>query len=230
MAETTPLKLRVNREEARQKIQARIEEGQQLRDREIHSHDELEEAIMDFHNWSEYNETFLSRLFDNSSVVDEYNRPYEDKKRWDTYDLAPNIDYYQYDVTTKIKRLRGICNQLVLLEEPSDTPQHTSNIEDISDISQPAFSNDVFIVHGHDQAAKHAVARFVEGFGLNAIILDERTSKGQTIIDKFEESAGEVGFAIVLLTPDDVAARKGENKIKPRGTSERHLGAWLFFG
>jgi predicted nucleotide-binding protein len=63
----------------------------------------------------------------------------------------------------------------------------------------------VFIVHGHDDAARHAVARFLEQLGLEAVILQEQSNQGRTIIEKFEDSAGEVGFAVVLMTPDDIA-------------------------
>jgi len=72
-------------------------------------------------------------------------------------------------------------------------------------------SNKVFIVHGHDDAALQSLARFLEKLGLEAIILMEQPNKGRTIIEKFEDSAGEVGFAVVLLTPDDVGAADGEN-------------------
>ena len=44
MAETTLPKLHVSREEAYQKIQARIEKGRQLRNKEIRTDDELEKA------------------------------------------------------------------------------------------------------------------------------------------------------------------------------------------
>ena len=64
-------------------------------------------------------------------------------------------------------------------------------------------------MYGQHEAAKHAVARFVERFNIEPIILDEQPNKGQTIIDKFEGSANVTGFAIVLLTPDDVGAPKG---------------------
>jgi predicted nucleotide-binding protein len=46
---------------------------------------------------------------------------------------------------------------------------------------------------------------------MEAIILTEHPNKGRTIIEEFEGSAGEVGFAVVLLTPDDVGAADGEN-------------------
>jgi len=67
-------------------------------------------------------------------------------------------------------------------------------------------TNKVFIVHGHDEAVKTNVARFVEKLGLETIILHEQANKGQTIIEKFESNASEVSFAIVLLTPDDIGA------------------------
>jgi predicted nucleotide-binding protein len=67
----------------------------------------------------------------------------------------------------------------------------------------------VFIIHGHDNAAKHEIARFIESIGLHAVILDEQPSQGKTIIEKFE-SHSDVGFSIALLTPNDVGSSKGE--------------------
>ncbi len=87
----------------------------------------------------------------------------------------------------------------------------------------------VFIVHGHDEAAKHAVTRFVEKLGLEAIILDEQPSEGLTIIDKFEEYADEAGFAIVLLTHDDVGSSKATGKRKPRARQDVIFELGYFF-
>ena len=85
--------------------------------------------------------------------------------------------------------------------------------------SKPKTSMDkskVFIVHGHDNAAKESVARFVEKIGLEAIILHEQASSGNTIIEKIEANSN-VGFAIVLYTPCDEGRPKGEeNQLKPR--------------
>ena len=68
----------------------------------------------------------------------------------------------------------------------------------------------VFVVHGHDEAALQAVARFLEKLKLEAVVLREEPDQGRTIIEKFEALAGEVGFAVVLLTPDDFAGIVGE--------------------
>lgn len=70
-------------------------------------------------------------------------------------------------------------------------------------------SNRVFIVHGHDESAQNKAARFVEKLGFEAIILHEKASSGRTIIEKIEHYS-DVGFAIVLYTPDDVGNVKSE--------------------
>ena len=88
---------------------------------------------------------------------------------------------------------------------------------DNDSISERISDYNIFVVHGHDKGAKHEVARFIENLELTPTILDEQPSKGQTIIDKFEEHADEAAFAIVLLTSDDLGAPKdNKNEPKPR--------------
>ena len=80
----------------------------------------------------------------------------------------------------------------------------------------PMDKSKVFIVHGHDNAAKQAVARFVEKIGFEAIILHEQASSGKTIIEKIEANSN-VGFAIVLYTPCDLGrSKEEEDQLKPR--------------
>lgn len=80
----------------------------------------------------------------------------------------------------------------------------------------PMDKSKVFIVHGHDDAAKSEAARFVESLGFKAIILHEQASLGDTIIEKIEKNSN-VGFAIVLYTPCDEGAPKGKkDHLKPR--------------
>lgn len=62
--------LREPLESARQKIQARIEKGQQLRALYIRSENELEKARAECKKWSEYNKQLLLRLFTDSSIAD----------------------------------------------------------------------------------------------------------------------------------------------------------------
>jgi predicted nucleotide-binding protein len=43
------------------------------------------------------------------------------------------------------------------------------------------------------------------------VILEEQPDGGRTIIEKCEHNALAVGFALVLLTPDDVGTKAGED-------------------
>lgn len=60
----------------------------------------------------------------------------------------------------------------------------------------------IFVVHGHDELLKTKTARFIEKLGYEAVILHEQASRGMTIIEKIETYTN-VGFAIVLYSPDD---------------------------
>lgn len=78
-------------------------------------------------------------------------------------------------------------------------------------------TRDVFIIHGHDEAFKQSVARFLEKLTLNPIILHEQPNEGKTIIEKFETRSAPVGYAVALLTPDDIGYRSGhEDEARPR--------------
>lgn len=88
-------------------------------------------------------------------------------------------------------------------------------------------SNSVFLVHGHDEGSKHAVARFLEQLGVSPVILQEQINKGMTVIEKFEIFAARAGFAVVLMTPDDFgypAGKEEEKKSRPRQNVVLELG------
>jgi predicted nucleotide-binding protein len=91
-----------------------------------------------------------------------------------------------------------------LEEEIADREQYASPVaeEEISQ-SRPDLRK-IFVVHGHDGETRATVARFIEKLGFEAVILHERPNKGRTIITKFRDEAAGVGFAVVLMTPDDV--------------------------
>ena len=69
-------------------------------------------------------------------------------------------------------------------------------------VAAAAKGHRVFLVHGHDDAVVHEVARFLEHLEQDVVILREQPNQGRTIIEKFEDYA-DVGFAVVLLTADD---------------------------
>ena len=93
------------------------------------------------------------------------------------------------------------------------------------------FGRRVFVVHGHDDALKQTTARLLEQLDLDAIILHEQPNKGRTIIEKFEDYS-DVPFAVVLLTPDDIAyPREADPKEgRPRARQNVVLELGFFLG
>lgn len=86
--------------------------------------------------------------------------------------------------------------------------------------SAPGFSEDgprqIFLVHGHDTNSRNAVETFVtRTTRITPTVLALESSQGRTLIEKFEEHAGEASFAIVLMTADD------EGRSRQEATSEQ---------
>jgi predicted nucleotide-binding protein len=77
-------------------------------------------------------------------------------------------------------------------------------IDEESENLSPSLSNKVFVVHGHDSELKNDVERFIHEIGLEPIVLHRQADEGNTIIEKFEKNA-DVGYAFILLTPDEMA-------------------------
>jgi predicted nucleotide-binding protein len=88
----------------------------------------------------------------------------------------------------------------------------------------------VFIIHGHDHGIKETVARFLTKLHLEPIILHEMADQGRTVIEKFEDHSSQVGCAIALLTPDDIAESKaspGKKEFRARQNVVLELGYFV---
>lgn len=185
-------------------LQDRVDKGRALLQTNFQSIEQLNEVRAEQDKWNDYNIEFLSRCFDVPSISEAHSNV----SSWGALIMNPSlqqrISSFQDGIGKQITSLESILERLVLIPETSSTDSITLSSQKVSsgDI------NSVFIVHGHDDTAKVTVARFVEKLGLKAIILHEQPNKGQTIIEKFESNASNAGFAIVLLTPDDIAASK----------------------
>lgn len=207
----SPPNLVVTRAIAHQKIQEQIDKGVQLRDRPINNEQGLDEVRSERSKWSKYNSELLLRLFDNSTMADEYNRFFGG-----VISMSPTFPQllrdFREDMNDSINRLEGIRDRLDLIPEPQNADIPSTRPQ----ISAKSLGQDIFLVHGHDEASKEAVSRFIEKLGFKAVVLHEQPNAGRTIIEKFEDYSN-VGFAVVLLTPDDIgAARDKATEGKPR--------------
>jgi predicted nucleotide-binding protein len=94
-------------------------------------------------------------------------------------------------------------------------------------------SKDIFIVYGHDTSAREGLELLIHRMKLNPIVLGRLTPDGDTIIEKLERYLGQhsnVGFACVLLTPDDEGypvGRADEKKYRARQNVILELGMVL---
>ena len=118
--------------------------------------------------------------------------------------------------------IRGLGSAQAILEsmiEEVEEYWEDENQASMTPISQDNGSrntNEIFVIHGRDNETKVTIARFLEHLYLKPIILHEQPNQGRTIIEKFEQHA-QVGFAIALLTPDDVGAHQEDARnLKPR--------------
>ena len=80
---------------------------------------------------------------------------------------------------------------------------------------------------------KQTVARFLEKLGLDVVILHEQPNEGKTIIEKLETHSSDVaiGYAVVLLTPDDVGKLASDEGVtSPRARQNVILELGYFIG
>lgn len=96
------------------------------------------------------------------------------------------------------KLLEGFIEQLDIFSEPEKTIKE--------DIKETSMSKKIFIVHGHDTQAQSELALILSRLGFEPIILHEQANEGMTVIEKLEKHS-DVGYAFIILTPDDVGAR-----------------------
>jgi hypothetical protein len=132
------------------------------------------------------------------------------------------------EVITGLKRGRPQPPALpgIAFDEASKSRDQTLSASSNTSKTQP-LSKRVFLAHGHDKVAKQKVARFLEEIGLEPVILQKEPYRGKTNIEKFECHSN-VGFAIVLLTPDDTVMTAGKTaKQRARQNVILELGYFL---
>lgn len=136
--------------------------------------------------------------------------------------------HFFYSGSSKVVAgIHSITGQLII-PFVRDYKNFVQSKGDVQVVLKAPFSRKVFIVHGHDDGAREMVARFLEKIGLEAVILHEQANQGRTVIEKVV-AHGDVGFAVVLLTPDDEGSVKG-GTLEPRPRQNVLLELGYFIG
>lgn len=101
-------------------------------------------------------------------------------------------------------------DRLAPIDRPISSPEVlTDALAALAAQPRPKARRKVFIVHGHDEGPREAIARFLGQLNFEPVILHERPNRGRTIITKFQQEAADVGFAVVVMTPDDAGGKVG---------------------
>ncbi len=205
-------KIRYSRDLARRTLEEKINEARDLlRDitpLRITTYSHLVEAKDKASMWDRMTEVSLSTGYTDSSIQDEYIGQYgfddayfEPKER----DLQEEVEELRSFVNGRMQRLNAILRRLPSMpleemeeEEERQTRRARENREGDPD------NRDIFVVHGRDDGAKDAVARCLERLGFNPIILKEKPNLGRVLIEKFEQNAMDIIYAVIILTPDDI--------------------------
>ncbi len=203
------------REDVSSKLAERIELGKKLQASDVQSSDDMDRLRNAQEKWSSYNSEYLSRCFDVQTISRKYSNVYGYGPMVVNPNIHQKVDGFRKGIDGQITELESIYERLELIPEAVALEQ-TKPMRNIK------AKDSVFIVHGHDELTKVNVARFIEKLGLDSIILHEQPNKGQTIIEKFESNAADVGFAVVLLTPDDLGAPK-DKKDEPSHRARQNV-------
>lgn len=185
--------------------------------------------VVEAHWVEEYNSA-IQKIENSLDInLEEYKVP--------TNMIKPEPSFVNGETGEAIYSKELFCERAILLHKVDSALEYiqnyTKNNSVGSEISKNACETQkkVFIVHGHNNEVKESVSRFIEKLQLVAVILHEQPNKGRTIIEKFVEYS-DVGFAVILLTADDVGAKKAESDIKliPRARQNVILELGYFLG
>jgi predicted nucleotide-binding protein len=213
------LELAVTREDAKTKLQARIEKGLELKQRRVDTRGAFESLSNDHSKWNSFNSELLTRIFTTDELADEYDSWSGMAISMHEPSLGEKIAKVYKDVDKKIHRLDSIIERLELIPLNSAATTVPAGEAPATEVR----TKRVFVVHGRDDVAKTSLEVFLHEIGLEPIVLHRQADEGMTIIEKFEKHS-DVGYAFILLTPDEVAYLASEEG-KPNGERNEEFRA-----
>lgn len=217
--------LRVPLAEAARLVDEQLERGRELRDQQILDRAALGAANSAYSTWVEYTRDLLRRILSTDEVATDFGRSARMIWALGPSDLSEDVAEFRSDIGTHVRRLESVRDRLPLFSNTAAPAADAgaTNARD-SDMSR------VFVVHGRNLAAVDRVARLLRDLDLTPVVLREQPNEGRTIIEKFEAHS-DVGFAVVLLTGDDIGgladAKPEELRLRARQNVVLELGFFV---
>lgn len=203
-----------SREDVKLKLERQIEKGRAIFNLVTNDPVTFDELDKQFNIWDAFNTELLRQIFTNEDIADEYSGWLPGAFDLRGMSLGEKISKKKRDITEKNNRIESIIERLEIIptQQKSVIPANTQLGH-----SQTLKSTKVFIVHGHDEIAKTSLETFLYENKLEPVVLHRQADEGQTIIEKFEKHS-DVGYAFILLTPDEISYLASEES---KNDSER---------
>jgi predicted nucleotide-binding protein len=222
--------LKKPREVFKKELEERIKLGKDLHSRHVTTMPELGQLKKDYANWDDFNEELLRRAF--NKIENEYYNDYKNCTNWIGVDdvlYRRNTNTGEYKLNHEKLKVNASVTNLERLVEKLPLIDLDHNIHVVNTRFR-TYTNTCFIVHGHNEARKFEVARYIEvELRRKAIILHEQPNRGRTIIEKFEDYS-KVDFAVALWTADDEGKSKKDTELKNRSRQNVILETGFFIG
>jgi hypothetical protein len=203
---TMPQRLRLPRPEVESIIDRAIECGAAIQDREVEfgQPGNFRRWVDDLKRWLALTREALLAAYETAEPATEFYEVATGGAAIIGYGSDPVLESVQRhrELAEGLNTLRSLRERLDYAEAPGPPARTAPETEEVG--------RGIFLVHGHDEAMKHEVARFLERVAEPGVtILAEQPDAGRTIIEKFEQYASEAGYAVVLLTGDDEGRKHG---------------------
>lgn len=203
------LELVTSRDDAKTRLQERIDKGMGLKHGRVDTREGYETLSNEYSKWDAFNSELLKQIFTTGEMADEYDS-------WNGSmvmsmhqpSLGENIADRYKGVDDKIHRLDSIIERLEIIPLSSVIQAAIP-----APSAAPPRTKKVFVVHGRDEIAKTNLEIFLHENGFEPVVLHRQADQGMTIIEKFEKHS-DVGYAFILLTPDEIAYLATED-LKP---------------
>lgn len=209
--------------EAADLLREQLSKGSDLLRADVASREQLAEVKRRFRNWEEYVEELLRRLFTTEELSEEFGASVRMIYSLGPSSLQEDLGEFRSDGAIRVRRLESIIERLPLFGA-REVPHH----EEPRGRGAPV--RRAFIVHGRDHGPRDAIRNFLRDLEVEPVVLEDQPNQGRTIIEKSEANV-DVGFAVIILTPDDIGAPKDEkDEARPRARQNVLLELGFFIG
>jgi predicted nucleotide-binding protein len=192
-------RLTKSRKDAAEIIDRHIRHGQNLVEsgRQVDDPDAYKQWRDAFPRWRSHTRDALRSIYTKDDAADEFYRATGHLFRRVGQSEQETFRHEQEAVEVGVNTLASLRERLEYVDAPQGDAPATSG--------DPSYSRSVFVVHGRDEGLREMVARLLERLDFEPVILAEQPNQGRTLIEKFEANALRIGFAVVILSPDDWA-------------------------